>query len=325
MKQNRKDCAVLFEEGEYEQAVLEAYWRSRSKVKMPNNRYPFLCIHCKASHKDKNTVSYHRMFNLCKVYKGDKPLKMYPTWEPSEHGEKARIATKFGKVSSPPHSSVASHKELPPPLDLDVQPFRKRTLLVKYAEHEPPLKKRSQKIKDTTRHLVVLRPPSKTKDPLARALAKVDVPKFSMSPPPSRRKMKATRPPQPQPVSSEEHVDPFSSHSEARSGIKERNSNSPTVTPSIEEVEFRVASHIYVLQLLSSTLSREEIEEQAWSNATQRFDQVRDIEVPPPQVDINGLYIIIIETSDKWVLKELVDDLDACMQYYCSRYSRNGL
>ena len=81
MKQNRKDCAVLFEEGEYEQAVLEAYWQSRSKVKMPNNMYHFLCIHCKASHKDKNTVSYHRMFNLYKVYKGNKPLKMYPTWE----------------------------------------------------------------------------------------------------------------------------------------------------------------------------------------------------------------------------------------------------
>ena len=26
---------------------------------------------------------------------------MYPTWEPSEHGEKAKIAAKYGKVSSP--------------------------------------------------------------------------------------------------------------------------------------------------------------------------------------------------------------------------------
>lgn len=66
---------------------------------------------------------------------------MYPTWEPSEHGEKARIATKYGKVSSPPHSSVASHKDLPTLFDLDVQPSRKRTLLMNHAEHEPTSEK----------------------------------------------------------------------------------------------------------------------------------------------------------------------------------------
>ena len=67
MKQNQKDCAMLFEESEYKHVVLEAYWQSRSKVKMPNNRYHFHCIHCKASHKDMNTISYHRMSNLYKV------------------------------------------------------------------------------------------------------------------------------------------------------------------------------------------------------------------------------------------------------------------
>ena len=170
-------------------------------------------------------------------------------------------------------------------------------------------------MKDTTRHPVFLRPLSKTNDPLVRALAKRDAPKFSMSPPPFRRKMKATQPPQPQPLSFVEHVNSFSLHSEARSGSKERNSNSPTVTPSTGKVEFRVVSHVHVLQPPSSTLSREEVEEQAWSNATQLFEQVKDIEVPPPQVDINGLYILITETGYKWVPKELVDDPDACMQY----------
>ena len=32
-------------------------------------------------HKDKNAVYYHKMFNLCKVYEGDIPLKKYLTWE----------------------------------------------------------------------------------------------------------------------------------------------------------------------------------------------------------------------------------------------------
>jgi hypothetical protein len=36
------------------------------------------------------------MFNLYKVYKGDKLLKMYATWKSSEHGEKTRIVAKYG-------------------------------------------------------------------------------------------------------------------------------------------------------------------------------------------------------------------------------------
>ena len=61
---------------------------------------------------------------------------MYPTWDPSEHGEKARIAAKYGKVSSSPRASTASLKGLPPPLDLDLQHSRKRPLLTNNAEHE---------------------------------------------------------------------------------------------------------------------------------------------------------------------------------------------
>jgi hypothetical protein len=30
---------------------------------------------------------------------------------------------------------------------------------------------------------------------------------------------------------------------------------------------------------------------------------------------VNGLYIFIMETDKQWVPKELLDDLDACMQY----------
>jgi hypothetical protein len=76
--------------------------------------------------KDKNIVSYHRMFNFSKMYKGSKPLKMYPTWEPSEYIEKSMIVAKYGKVSSPPLSSVASPTPLPPSLQLEATLSRKR-------------------------------------------------------------------------------------------------------------------------------------------------------------------------------------------------------
>ena len=113
---------MLFEEHEYQHAVLEAYWQAKGKVKLWNNMYHFHCIHYKTSLKDKNTVTYHKMFNLCKVYKGSKPLKMYPTWEPSEYGEKAKIAAKYGKVSFPPLLSVSSSTPLPPP-SIRANPF----------------------------------------------------------------------------------------------------------------------------------------------------------------------------------------------------------
>ena len=89
---------------------------------MGNNRFKFLCIYCKESHKDKNTQSYHRMFNLCKGYMGEQPLKTYPTWEPSNHGEKSRIAAKYGKVSSPTTSHSPSPVVVPPPIYLDHHP-----------------------------------------------------------------------------------------------------------------------------------------------------------------------------------------------------------
>jgi hypothetical protein len=115
MKQNRKPCAMLFEEHEYEQVLLEVYWQSKGKVKLVNNKYHFHCIYCKTSLKDKNIVSYHRMFNLCKMYNRSKRLKMYSIWESSEHGEKSRIVAKYGKIHSSSLSSVALPTSLPPP------------------------------------------------------------------------------------------------------------------------------------------------------------------------------------------------------------------
>ena len=123
------------------------------------------------------------MFNLCKIYKGDKPLKVYPTWEPSEHGEKTRIVAKYGKVSSPPRASIASLKGLPSPLDLNSQHSRKCTLLTNNAKHEPSRKKYILTVKDTKGDLVHLPPTLKVKCMEPYALATRAGPKFSMSPP----------------------------------------------------------------------------------------------------------------------------------------------
>ena len=41
------------------------------------------------------------MFNLYKFYEGDKPLKVYPTWEPNQQGEKTWIAQKYEKIFLP--------------------------------------------------------------------------------------------------------------------------------------------------------------------------------------------------------------------------------
>ena len=65
---------------------------------MKNDRYPFSCIFCKELHNDKNMTSYHRMFNLCKVYKKHVALKMYLTWEKNDHNELNMIAKKYGRI-----------------------------------------------------------------------------------------------------------------------------------------------------------------------------------------------------------------------------------
>lgn len=41
---------------------------------------------------------------------------------------------------------------------------------------------------------------------------------------------------------------------------------------------------------------------------------VTPLRVPQTKVDINGLYILIMETDKKWVPKELIGDPNACMQ-----------
>jgi len=96
MTHNRKACAVLFFEPEYEDLIVEAY--SKVKVateKLKNGRHPFSCVHCHEVHQFKNMTSYHRRFNLYKVYINFALLKMYSMWEKSDHGKLSRLAKKY--------------------------------------------------------------------------------------------------------------------------------------------------------------------------------------------------------------------------------------
>lgn len=274
MTHNRKHCAAIYWEDEYEKLVLEAYSQARAKTKMANNRYPFTCIHCKESHKDKNAVSYHRMFNLCKVYKGEDSLKMYPTWEPSQSEEKSRIIAKFKKVASPTTSQDPSLEILSLPLDLDTPPITKRALSMVSTKHDLPSKKCKLTLKtsphslpERKRSLCVTVPSNVSplsSPPKVRKLAMNASPEFPMSPLSTKRKVK------------HEHIP---------------HSHQP------------------------QPLSRNELEEQAHRKATTLFYADIEMVSPPPPIAVHGLYILITETSGKWVPKELIEDPNACMQY----------
>lgn len=84
MTYNMKPCIALFLEAEYEALTVEDYWKSRLiTTRLDNERYLFSCIHYNKTHLSKNMTFYHRVFNLCNVYKGPGVLKMYPVWEKS--------------------------------------------------------------------------------------------------------------------------------------------------------------------------------------------------------------------------------------------------
>ena len=317
MIHNRKQCIALYLEEEYEQLVLECYWTARAKVKMPNNRYRFICIHCKESLKDKNTTSYHRMFQLCRVYEGTKPLKMYPTWDKSEQGEKQRIGLKFGKRDSPPTSSSPSPATRPPPLDLDDEAASTDCPDVVSAAESSPSQRMSRKrpfLERVADHCAA--PPRKyvTKSVGAREKA---TPTGSTTPLP--RKVRAPKPPL-QPtrmcVLSEEHPHQVISTSESKSQSMDSAPSSPTSNSPVQAVEFKVVKHRDVLQSATTPpTSRQEVERQAWAEATRLFHPQNQSANPPPHQPINGLYILIAETDEQWAPRELLNDPHECMQY----------
>ena len=72
---------------------------------------------------------------------------MYPTWEPSNQGEKSRIVAKYGKVALSTTSQAPPPAIFPPPLDLDAIHVGSITLNIVPTKHGPPFRKRKLQMK----------------------------------------------------------------------------------------------------------------------------------------------------------------------------------
>ena len=297
MTHNRKPCAALFLESEYDDLTLEAYSQSRvTAERLKNGRFPSSCIHCKVIHKDKNLISYHRMFSLCKMYKGHAALKMYPTWEKSDHGELNRIAKKYGKdfhhtiLAKLPASSKRKADD-----DLQVPSPKHRNMAATGAPktHVQPLCKMSRS---------------------------------AVSPLPFCEKKHHTEDTQDASDASDEVEDCSEEQSDSPSGKEASDDDTlplpaatvvdiPTSSPGTtsEEGDFKVVMYYPA----KHTLSRKDVEDRAVAAAMLKFTDGDSSCVPPPPtpVDQSGLYILIAEVAIDWMPKDLIEDPDACIQF----------
>lgn len=290
MTHNRRQCAALFLETEYDELTIEAYSQSRvTTERLKNGRFPFSCIHCKVVQKDKNMISYHRMFNLCSQYKGIAALKMYPTWEKSDHGELSRIAKKYGKdfnqttLAKPAAGSKRKAAE-----DIEV-PIEKRRPLASTPAPTTQLKelcrisrKTLQTSNDTRVHEV-----SDDSDG-------VEVCEDGRSDGPSQIHCRDDdTPPVP-----------------AATAVVVQSSSPVTTFP---HGDFRIVEHSRVKR----ALTRAEVEECAWATSTLKYPDGNASCVPPPPtpVDKSALYILLTETKNDWMPKELIDNPDDCIPF----------
>ena len=69
-KFKRRNCAALYTEEEYKKLVIEAHYTCKGVVKNAKNKYDFFCKHYLEGFKEKNALSYHRIFCECKAWKG---------------------------------------------------------------------------------------------------------------------------------------------------------------------------------------------------------------------------------------------------------------
>jgi hypothetical protein len=122
MQQSKHHCVALYLKEEYEMLALEAHF----DVKQPNvptfgNKPSFQCKFCKTMFKNKNTLSYHKMMNLCPKYIKKELLKMYPTITKPKAKELTKLGDKRGKTLlnhlKRPNEEPVEHspKRTPPP------------------------------------------------------------------------------------------------------------------------------------------------------------------------------------------------------------------
>jgi len=99
MQQSRQHCVALYLEEEYEMLALETHFDVKwLDIPTFGNMPSFQCKFCKIMFKDKNTLIYHKMMNLCFEYIGKELLKMYPTITKFEVKECSRLREKHGKI-----------------------------------------------------------------------------------------------------------------------------------------------------------------------------------------------------------------------------------
>jgi len=99
MQQSKHHCVALYLEEEYEMLALEAHFDAK-QLDLPTfgNMPSFQCKFYRIMSKDKNTLFYHRMMNLCPKYIGKELLKMYPTITKLEAKELTKLGEKHGKI-----------------------------------------------------------------------------------------------------------------------------------------------------------------------------------------------------------------------------------
>jgi hypothetical protein len=80
-KYGRKTCIALYGKMEFEDLTVEAHIFCRRWSFRRFGRKPFFCKYCDHDFKDKNSLNYHCLSDMCPMWAGPEPLKMYPTWE----------------------------------------------------------------------------------------------------------------------------------------------------------------------------------------------------------------------------------------------------
>jgi len=99
IKQSRHHYVALYLEVEYEMLALETHFDMKCPYILTfSNKPPFECKFCKTMFKNKNTLSYHIMMNLCIEYIGKELLKMYPTITKSKIKKLTKLRKKHGKT-----------------------------------------------------------------------------------------------------------------------------------------------------------------------------------------------------------------------------------
>jgi hypothetical protein len=101
-------------EEEYEMLALETHFDVKQlDVPTFSNKASFQCKFYKTMFKEKNTLSYHRMMNLCHEYTTKELLTMYPTITKSKAKELIKLGEKHGKTLpnhlKHPNENAAEH------------------------------------------------------------------------------------------------------------------------------------------------------------------------------------------------------------------------